>query len=201
MARKPPSSKNESKVMTPGEQRASIGRLEARIKELRELDVSGIRSGDDPPVEGLEHKIRATLANIYGEQSAEYDRLRGATSLDATTYAIVWGDGPGTSVQEIQEGVERGRQRAIAILQGEVDSLKEHLQFSAPAAAAQNAVPVEPAALSNEVFIVHGRDEAAKETVARVIQRAGLKPIILHEQANGGKTIIEKFEKASRCRL
>jgi predicted nucleotide-binding protein len=28
-----------------------------------------------------------------------------------------------------------------------------------------------------------------------VIQRAGLNPVILHEQPNGGKTIIEKFEK------
>jgi predicted nucleotide-binding protein len=27
------------------------------------------------------------------------------------------------------------------------------------------------------------------------LRRAGLNPIILHEQANGGKTIIEKFEK------
>jgi predicted nucleotide-binding protein len=49
--------------------------------------------------------------------------------------------------------------------------------------------------LSDDIFIVHGRDEAAKEAVARVIARAGLNPVILHEQPNGGKTIIEKFEK------
>ena len=49
--------------------------------------------------------------------------------------------------------------------------------------------------LSNEIFIVHGHDETAKSQVALLIERAGLKPIILHEQGNGGKTIIEKFEK------
>jgi predicted nucleotide-binding protein len=49
--------------------------------------------------------------------------------------------------------------------------------------------------LSDEVFIVLGHDETAKNQVARVIERAGLKPITLHEQPNGGKTIIEKFEK------
>ncbi|MDF2451166.1 MAG: hypothetical protein K0S26_670 [Bacteroidota bacterium] len=47
----------------------------------------------------------------------------------------------------------------------------------------------------NEVFIVHGQDEAAKEKVARFIHKLGLKPIILHEQASSGKTIIEKIEE------
>jgi predicted nucleotide-binding protein len=44
------------------------------------------------------------------------------------------------------------------------------------------------------VFIVHGRDLAAKETVARVIERLGLAAIVFHEQPNEGKTIIEKLE-------
>ena len=32
------------------------------------------------------------------------------------------------------------------------------------------------------------------QTVARIVSNLGFKPIILHEQPNGGKTIIEKFE-------
>jgi predicted nucleotide-binding protein len=44
------------------------------------------------------------------------------------------------------------------------------------------------------VFIVHGHDSPAKIEVARVIDRAGLKAVILHEQPNAGRTIIEKFE-------
>lgn len=48
--------------------------------------------------------------------------------------------------------------------------------------------------LSNRVFIVHGHDEAAKESVARVIERLGFEPIILQERTNEGRTIIEKFE-------
>ena len=50
----------------------------------------------------------------------------------------------------------------------------------------------------NDVFIVHGRDDGAKETVARFVSEdLGLKPIILHEQASRGKTIIEKIEMCS----
>jgi len=46
--------------------------------------------------------------------------------------------------------------------------------------------------LSRRVFIVHGHDDGARETVARFLERIGLEAIILHEQANQGRTIIEK---------
>ena len=45
------------------------------------------------------------------------------------------------------------------------------------------------------VFIVHGHDNEIKETVARFVEGLGLKALILHEQRNQGKTIIEKFEE------
>ena len=44
------------------------------------------------------------------------------------------------------------------------------------------------------VFIVHGHNNALKVDVARTVERMGLKAIILHEQDDNGKTIIEKFE-------
>lgn len=47
---------------------------------------------------------------------------------------------------------------------------------------------------TNKVFIVHGHDTDAKETVARYVEKLGLDPIVLHEQPSGGRTIIEKFE-------
>lgn len=49
----------------------------------------------------------------------------------------------------------------------------------------------------SQVFIVHGHDEAAKTKTARFIEQLGLKPIILHEQASGSKTVIEKIEAYS----
>jgi predicted nucleotide-binding protein len=41
---------------------------------------------------------------------------------------------------------------------------------------------------------VHGHDDTAKKEVAHLIERAGLNAVILHEQPNAGRTIIEKFE-------
>ncbi|AUJ70496.1 MULTISPECIES: TIR domain-containing protein [unclassified Pseudoalteromonas] len=46
--------------------------------------------------------------------------------------------------------------------------------------------------ISNKIFIVHGHDDGAREAVARFLERMGLEVVILHEQANQGKTIIEK---------
>ncbi|HEY3566735.1 MAG TPA: nucleotide-binding protein [Thermoanaerobaculia bacterium] len=52
----------------------------------------------------------------------------------------------------------------------------------------------EKVVLANKVFIVHGHDTSATESTARFLEKLDLEPIILHEQANGGQTIIEKFE-------
>lgn len=48
--------------------------------------------------------------------------------------------------------------------------------------------------LTDEIFIVHGRDNEIKLDVARTIEKLGLTAIILHEQASRGMTIIEKLE-------
>lgn len=50
---------------------------------------------------------------------------------------------------------------------------------------------------SNKIFIVHGHDEAMKQTIARFIENLELKPIILQEQPGGSSTIIERFEANS----
>ena len=55
--------------------------------------------------------------------------------------------------------------------------------------------PTAQAAPSQNVFVVHGHDALAKVDLARTLERLKLVPIVLHEQANEGKTIIEKFER------
>jgi hypothetical protein len=52
--------------------------------------------------------------------------------------------------------------------------------------------PVKPE-FSGEIFIVHGHDGELKHAAARLVEKLGLDPIILHEQPNKGRTIIEKF--------
>lgn len=51
---------------------------------------------------------------------------------------------------------------------------------------------------TKKVFIVHGRDDAAKANLEAFVREVGLEPIVLHRQADEGQTVIEKFEKHSK---
>jgi predicted nucleotide-binding protein len=79
---------------------------------------------------------------------------------------------------------------------GRLESIRERLPLFKEAS--QETAILLPAndgaAESKDVFIVHGHDAAAKFEVARFLEKLGLNPIILHELADGGRTIIEKFE-------
>lgn len=56
---------------------------------------------------------------------------------------------------------------------------------------------VAPLSASNRVFIVHGHDDKAKSELEVILGEMGLEPVVLHRQADSGKTLIEKFEHYS----
>ena len=65
---------------------------------------------------------------------------------------------------------------------------------SARARSAPQPPPVPQASSSHKVFLVHGRDLAARERITSFLEKMGLDVITLDEQYNAGKTVIEKFE-------
>lgn len=52
---------------------------------------------------------------------------------------------------------------------------------------------------NNKIFVVHGHDKEMKQTVARTLEKLDLEPVILHEQPNRGRAIIDKFEDCSEA--
>lgn len=48
-----------------------------------------------------------------------------------------------------------------------------------------------------KVFVVHGHNVGHRQAVCELLSDLKLEPIVLEEQAWGGKTIVEKFEKHS----
>lgn len=79
---------------------------------------------------------------------------------------------------------------ALDIIIDDLNQKKEHI------APVENGV-IEHGKNNNKIFIVHGHDEGAKQTVARFLEKIGFAAVILHEQADGGRTIIEKIEQYS----
>ena len=79
--------------------------------------------------------------------------------------------------------------QAKGIIQSAVDALAEEIAESN-----EGASRLAGAYDAKKVFIVHGHNEAIKQTVARALESLGLTPIILAEQPDKGRTVIEKFE-------
>jgi predicted nucleotide-binding protein len=50
---------------------------------------------------------------------------------------------------------------------------------------------------SRKIFVVHGHDKSMRDAVARFLQEIEFEPVILHEQASGGRGVIEKIEAYS----
>ncbi len=91
-------------------------------------------------------------------------------------------------------------------LSEEFTPVLDMLEFGQPAQSTsqvgsfQSMMPSQTKAVARnkrKVFIVHGRDNEAKQEVSRFIEKLGLEAIILHEQASAGMTIIEKIEHYS----
>jgi len=82
------------------------------------------------------------------------------------------------------------KSRELESIDGQLELFEKRPQ---PVLARQDAI--RPA--SNKVFIVHGHDEAIKQSVARFLERLDLDVVILHEQPDKGQTLIEKLESHS----
>jgi predicted nucleotide-binding protein len=75
----------------------------------------------------------------------------------------------------------------------EVPQRREPLKEEPPPTMALNQSPLQ----GENILLIHGRDEAAKESVSKFIEALGLRVFIPHKQPNGGRGILEKFGESS----
>jgi predicted nucleotide-binding protein len=134
------------------------------------------------------------LRNIFGEKAKNIDEFG---SVHFSPVAIGWGEGD----EVFQAAYVRGLTEAKALLESMVEEIKEYWSEDDGAPApVKSHTATRTMAESKNIFIIHGRDDGIKETVARLVGNLAYNPIILHEQASGGKTVIEKFEaNADAC--
>ena len=100
----------------------------------------------------------------------------------------------GTTYYEEKQAYVQGLEAAASKLESMIDEIKEYWEDDESRIAASETSFSEPET-TNEIFVVHGKDDGAKETVARFLSRLELEPVILHEQASQGRTIIEKLPR------
>lgn len=119
-----------------------------------------------------------------------------ADGYSATPGFFVMGGGPDPFPVRIKEFHDD-----VAVKLRRLTSLKEQLQLYGDGPSESASPASAPSAWGTGVFVVHGHHEALKQQVARTIERlTGTPPIILHEQPDGGRTIIEKSPGMSDLR-
>jgi predicted nucleotide-binding protein len=153
--------------------------LREQIEALRRLP-----GKNTPEFDTWEQNVKLVLADYYGFPSPA-----------ASAFDRIWFSPgayyPGQPVAEFVEARERGLQEASGFIGSRIEEISDMLPGQ-PAI----LVPAVPSS-SKSIFVVHGHDSGTKETVARFLTKIDLEPIILHEQADMGRTLIEKFEHHS----
>jgi predicted nucleotide-binding protein len=197
MARRPTSSSEPPPAnLSPDQMRAGIERLRRRIAELTAFDVSLISKRADPGIVALETSIEETLQRVFGAGTLEMRRYSSAATLHQRVVAMsaTFGRGNGgPSAAELQREFSSLRARSVALLEQAVRGLEEEIserdQLDQPP-----VTKAAPERSPRKVFLVHGHDEAALHAVARFLEQLELEAIVLREQPDQGRTIIEKFE-------
>lgn len=189
MARKPPTQPSRNAELSIDAMRLGISRLEKRLEEVHAFDPKTIRQRSDPSIAKIRASVDDALVRTFGNESIEYQRYSAAASFLTGPIYI----NQETPLNVIWDALSTSKDKSVALLEQAIESLRERLGEIELQAATPH-VSRSAAALIRRVFIVHGHDEGAREAVARFLERLGFDTVILHEQANRGRTVIEKVE-------
>lgn len=155
-------------------------KLKQIIDEIPALISANITSFD-AKFQAWKTKAERFLIKKYGNNSYEHTSFT-KTYFSLGLYTV------GTPNSEFVAACQSGLRKTEAIFQTYLEEMAEEVELT--------STIVQPMDYA-KVFIVHGHDGELKESVARIIERQGIEAVILSEQANQGKTIIEKFENYS----
>ena len=159
--------KQKTKVLT------HLNDVLRRAKDIEEL------STNSPEFQKWCRDAMVAISYAFGEDSryvTEFKKINFLPIAFASNVKTDW-DGP----------YRRGVRFAEATLRSMVEEVEEYWDEDP-------TTPAGKALIGTKVFLIQGRDEAARSDVARFLERLGLEVVILAEQPSGGRTIIEKVE-------
>jgi len=165
-----------------------VAALERLNKALNAIPGLKKQRHGSPEFEKWHRNTEVAIENTFGEKS------RHVKDFTGIQYSLMMKTS-GSPDSRFQREYVSGLASASSVLKSMIEEVEEYWEDDAGDAIAPLAQEVDKS--TDEIFIIHGRDCGTKETVARFITTLGLTPVILHEQSNQGRTIIEKFERHS----
>ena len=152
-------------------------KIRARITEAQRLSNAQYTYEDRlRAYEGWSRYNETLLVSLFGRSSENRDYR---TFCKTHQFSII---SPLECTKRIRESINS--------LEEIYARLELYEEYSGPTNTTQDS-------FGNDVFIIHGRDDGAKEGIARFVIDLELKPIILQEQPDKGNTVIEKLERCS----
>jgi predicted nucleotide-binding protein len=129
------------------------------------------------------------LNAFYGSNSLQYREFNRIDFRPRDFY-----DGQPRS--EYEKAFHSGLEQASGFLSSRIEEINE-ITLTEPTTPTPARIGSHPGPSPGvkAAFVVHGRDHGTKEAVARFLEKLEVQPIILHEQADQGRTLIEKFER------
>jgi len=174
--------------------RRGIERLNRRIVELEAFDPQAVRKRRPPEVTALQNAIDEALTTAFGHATIQYRRYVGAIRLDNGPMAIAGSRSEMDQAYRARQYLTEGKEKSLILLRQAVKSLEEEIverEQDTPMPTTHDPAPLYS---PNKVFVVHGHDETALQAMARFLEQLRLEAIILREQTDQGRTIVEKFE-------
>ena len=169
-------------MMAQGKKAKAIQRLEKVLSKVPEL---GSLQRNSPEFEKWRRNALVAITNTFGSES---NHVATFNDIHFSLQAF-WSDTPES---EFQKAYLRGLDSAKAILESMIEEITEYWKEESSSTSKPR---IENSNSTNKVFVIHGHNESVREKVARFLEKLELKPIVLHEQPNKGRTIIEKFEE------
>jgi len=138
------------------------------------------------PLSSDEHGNWKLLARNYLEKAFGTNSPNVATVIDVGVYGAF-------PMGAEEEWWEQHRAETLTTQIKRVEGLIELLNTEAQLSAGEPPMAA-PTITGHRIFLVHGQDQALLHETARFLEKLGQEFVVLREQPNRGRTIIEKFE-------
>jgi len=178
----------EIKEFTLSEIDRGIAKLKRRIQDVSALDPTRV-AYNDAVVQTVESNMRLSIQEVFGPRSPEsFEHGCHRIYRDAVGH-VPFQPGP----EYFQRNFAAGIPQTLTMLQGLIARLEEKRGDELPDDRASSAGRAAPSG-GRRVFVVHGQDGELREATARFLEKLELAAVVLREQPQQGRTLIEKIE-------
>ena len=175
--------------MTRPRKALAIRRLQRSLDAIPNLQK--LRHGS-PKFEKWRRDARVTITNTFNESSTQEKEFNDIAYSPFVYYS-------GMSDSEYQKSYFSGLESAAVMLESMIDEVDEFWEDESQHEKSFGTSKNSHRSNTNQVFVIHGRDLGARDTVARLLEDLDLEVIIMQEQPDEGRTVIEKFEQYAKA--